>query len=142
MVEESLPAWNLVRTAHLVGLRFVELLAAVDLSPTQFAVLMHLEQGQGLSQAELARRVLVRPQSVGTLVSSLVERGYIVREGPGGRGRRAGIAVTDAGREAMERAWPAVRALNTPDAMGITPAQAAMLEEILDHIRHMIEEGN
>lgn len=142
MVEKSLPAWNLVRTAHLVGLRFVELLAAVDLSPTQFAVLMHLEQGQGLSQAELARRVLVRPQSVGTLVSSLAERGYIVREGPGGRGRRAGIAVTDAGREAMERAWPAVRALNAPDAMGITPAQAAMLDEILDRIRHMIEKGN
>ncbi|MDR7277217.1 MarR family winged helix-turn-helix transcriptional regulator [Catenuloplanes atrovinosus] len=141
MEEESLPAWNLVRTAHVVGLRFVDLLAAVDLTPTQFAVLMHLEQGQGLSQAELARRILVRPQSMAPLVSSLIERGYIVRDGPGGRGRRAGIALTDAGREAMEHAWPAVRALNTSDAMGITPAQAAMLDEILDRIRHAIEKG-
>lgn len=119
----------------------MDLLAAVDLTPTQFAVLMHLEQGQGLSQAELARRILVRPQSMAPLVSSLIERGYIVRDGPGGRGRRAGIALTDAGREAMEHAWPAVRALNTSDAMGITPAQAAMLDEILDRIRHAIEKG-
>lgn len=139
MPSEPLPVWNLVRTAHVVGLRFGEVFAAVDLTPTQFAVLMHLEDHEGLTQAELARRVLVRPQSIGALLTSMVEQGLVVRAGPGGRGRRAGIALTDAGREVLRRAWPPVRAFNTPASLGLTPAQAAMLDEILDRIRAVVE---
>lgn len=135
-------AWNLVRTAHVVGLRFGELFAAMNLTPTQFAVLIYLEDDEGLTQAELARRVLVRPQSIGALVTSLVEQGLVVRDGPGGRGRRAGIALTEAGREVLERAWPPVRAFNTPAALGLTPAQAAMLDESLDRVRTAMEAGD
>jgi len=135
VLDETLPAWNLVRTAHVVGMRFGQLFAPMNLTPTQFDVLIHLEDDDGLTQAELARRVLVRPQSVGVLVTSLVEQGLVVRDGPGGRGRRAGIALTDAGRKALERTWPPVRAFNTPKALGLTSAQAAMLNEILDRVR-------
>lgn len=124
-----------MQTAHVVGLRFVEMFAAVDLTPTQFAILMHLDDDEGLTQAQLARRVLVRPQSMGALVTTLLTQGLVVRDGPGGRGRRSGVSLTDAGREALQRAWPAVRALNTPDALGLTPAQAAMLDESLIHVR-------
>ena len=135
MSKESLPAWHLMQTAHVVGLRFVEMFAAVDLTPTQFAILMHLDDDEGLTQAQLARRVLVRPQSMGILVTGLLARGLVGRDGPGGRGRRSGVTLTDAGREALQRAWPAVRALNTPTALGLTAAQAAMLDESLDNVR-------
>lgn len=143
MSEEALTAQNLVQTAHVVGLRFSELFAGMDLTPTQFAVLLELEAleegDEGLTQAELARRVLVRPQSVGVLLTSLMEQGLVVRAGPGGRGRRAGIALTDAGREALARAWPPVRAFNTPSALGLTAAQAGMLDELLDRVRAALE---
>ena len=142
MVEESLPVWNLVRTAHVVGLRFGELFAAMDLTPTQFGILRALALDEGLTQAELARVVLVRPQSMGVLVTGLIERGLVVRHGPGGRGKRAGLALTDAGHDALERAWPPVREFNTPAALGLTPAQAAMLEEILDRVRETLEADN
>ena len=135
MSKEPLPAWNLMQTAHVVGLRFVEVFAAVDLTPTQFAILMYLDEDEGLTQAQLARRVLVRPQSMGTLVTTLLARGLAVRDGPGGRGRRSGLSLTDAGRAALQRAWPAVRAFNTPTALGLTTAQAAMLDESLIHVR-------
>jgi len=135
MSKESLPAWNLMQTAHVVGLRFVEVFTAVGLTPTQFAILMHLDDDEGLTQAQLARRVLVRPQSMGILVTTLLARGLVVRDGPGGRGRRSGLSLTAAGQEALQRAWPAVRALNTPDALGLSPAQTALLDESLDHIR-------
>jgi DNA-binding MarR family transcriptional regulator len=141
MSEETLPAWNLVRTAHVVGLRFTELFGALDLTPTTFAILMTLAENEGLTQAELARRVLVRPQSIAALVHGLVEQGFVAREGPGGRGRRAGITLTPAGRDALDRAWPAVRAFNEPAALGLTPAQVAMLEEILDRLRGSLEAG-
>ena len=139
MPTEPLPVWNLVRTAHVVGLRFAEIVAAADLTPTQFAVLLQLEGDEGLTQAELARQVMVRPQTMGTLITALTQRGFVVRDGPGGRGRRAGFALTDAGREALERAWPLVRAFNTPTSLGLTPAQAAMLDESLDRVRAAVE---
>ncbi|GAA4774099.1 hypothetical protein GCM10023200_03230 [Actinomycetospora chlora] len=139
MTAEALTAQNLVQTAHVVGLRFAELFAAMDLTPTQFAVLLELERldedGGTLTQAELARRVLVRPQSLGVLLGSLLEQGLVARGGPGGRGRRVGIVLTDRGREVLARAWPPVRAFNRPAALGLTPAQAAMLDELLDHVR-------
>lgn len=59
----------------------------------------------------------------------------LVRDGPGGRGRRAGIALTDLGQAALERARSPVRAFNAPAALGLTPAQSAMLVELLGHVR-------
>ena len=139
MDDDPLPVWNLVRTAHVVGLRFGELFAATDLTPTQFGILRALAVDEGQTQAELARVVLVRPQSIGVLVTTLIEHGLVVRHGPGGRGRRAGLALTDSGRETLEWAWPPVRAFNTPAALGLTAAQAAMLEELLDRVRNTLE---
>jgi DNA-binding MarR family transcriptional regulator len=142
MTTDVLTAQNLVQTAHVVGLRFSELFAGMDLTPTQFAVLIELErlddEEEGLTQAELARRVLVRPQSVNVLLTSLVEQGLVTRTGQGGRGRRVGIALTGAGRAALERAWPPVRAFNTPAALGLTAAQAGMLDELLEHVRRAL----
>ena len=135
MPEETFPAWDLVRTAHVVGLRFAETIGSEGLTPTEFAVLVALADDGGLSSAEVARRVLVRPQSANTLLNGLSAQGLVVRDGPGGRGRRAGIALTDLGRATLERARSPVRAFNAPVALGLTPAQSAMLIELLDHVR-------
>jgi DNA-binding MarR family transcriptional regulator len=137
--DDVLPVWNLVRTAHVVGLRFGELMAAQGLSPTQFAVLMHLDDDGHLTQADLARRVLVRPQSMRALVDSLLDRGLVARDGAGGRGRRTAITLTTEGRSALQNTWPAVREFNTPTALGLTPAQAAMLDELLTQVRTTTE---
>lgn len=127
--------WDLMQTAHVVGRRFTELMSAVGLTPTQLAVLMHLQEHDGATQAELARVVLVSPQSIGVLLAPLLERGLVVRDGPGGRGRRAGLRLTEPGRQALHRAWGPVRDFNSPAALGLTPAQAAILGEILGLVR-------
>jgi len=44
------------------------------LTPTQFGVLAQLSIHPGLIQSELARRNLVRPQSVDELIRSLIDR--------------------------------------------------------------------
>lgn len=124
-----------MRTAHVLGLRFGEMFADIDLTPTQFGILRALAATEGLTQAQLAREVLVRPQSMGVLISTLIDRGLVVRHGPAGRGRRTGLALTADGHDALDRAWPMVRKFNTPDALGLTSAQTAMLEELLDTVR-------
>ncbi len=60
---DAVTGWTLVRAHHAVARRFHEALAAVGLTPTQFGVLVQLVDQPGVSQAELARRVLVAPRA-------------------------------------------------------------------------------
>ena len=131
--------WDLVRTARLVERQLVAVFDDLDLSPTEFGVLDALEDGRGPTQAELARTVLVRPQSVSTLIGSLLERGLVVRDGPAGRGHRTGIVLTDAGRSALARARPTVRAGNHHSTLGIDDNRAAALDRILADIRAALD---
>lgn len=140
MSDEALPVWGLVQTAHVVGRRFTQLMSGLGLTPTQFAVLMHLQEQDGATQAELARLVLVSPQSIGALLSPLLDGGLVVRDGPGGRGRRAGLSLSQTGREALDRAWGPVREFNSPAALGLTAAQAAILAEILARVRATVSD--
>lgn len=127
----ELPLWELIQTSHLVARRFTEVFAEAELTPTQFGVLAALADDDDLSPADLARMVLVRPQSMRQLVTSLISRGLVHQPGAGGRGKRSRLHLTDAGRDALRRALPAVYAINAPAAIGLDAADAAAL------IRHL-----
>ena len=90
------------------------------------------------SQAELARVVMLRPQSVGELVGDLIERGLAQRDGPGGRGRRAGLELTAEGHAALARAWPLVVAFNAADSTGLDDDRAAELVAMLRTVRESL----
>ena len=65
------------------------------------------------------------------LVGVLVDRGLVRRDGPGGRGRRHGLAITEAGRALYDAALPGVVAFHGPEATGLSPDQLATLEDLL-----------
>ncbi|TDE27329.1 MarR family transcriptional regulator [Nonomuraea mesophila] len=133
--EPDLPLWELIQTSHVVARGFTALFASVGLTPTQFGVLATLAAGEDLTQAELARAVMVRPQSMNELFVSLLKRGLVDRDGPGGRGRRAGLRITDTGRELLARAQPKVEEFNAPEAIGLSAAEAAELSRMLRVVR-------
>ncbi len=122
--------WTLVRTHHAVARRFTELLGRAGLTPTQFGVLVQVVSEPGLSQAELARRVLVTPQSIGELLTSLERLGHITRR-RGPRGKASVVQVTDSGRSALDRATPLIQAMNHPQALGLTPDEDTTLNALL-----------
>lgn len=124
---DGLVTWTLIRAAHHVERTLTELFAGFDLSPTQFGVLAHVATGEQLTQADLARAVLVRPQSMAEVISGLVERGLLVRTGHRGRGRRNPIALSGRGADLLARVWPAVEAANDLGSVGLTPAQTVEL---------------
>lgn len=128
---EGFLAWRLVRTGREVERALTDTIAEHDLTTTQFGVLSLLATGDDFTQSDLARAVLVRPQSVGPLITSLTERGLIARRGPGGRGRRAYFDLTPAGRHLIERAWPRVTARHSPDRLGLGWEDAAALDRLL-----------
>lgn len=137
--EPELPLWELIQTAHVVERLFIQVFADAGLTPTQFGVLASLADGDDLSQAELARAILVRPQSIGRLLRSMVDRGLIIRDGPPGRGRRSGYTMTADGQSALDRALPAVMSINTPEAVGLSSAQSAALVRLLRAVRSRLD---
>jgi DNA-binding MarR family transcriptional regulator len=136
--DRVVPLWELVQTAHLASLRFTEVFAAAGLSPAQFGVLASLADGDDLSQADLARAVLVRPQSMGRLISGMVAHGLVSRDGPGGRGRRTQLALTSAGRRALTAARPAAYALDRAATGALDDHQRSALVEYLRVLRRSL----
>lgn len=134
----ELPLWTLVQTGHLAGRAFTEVFADAGLSPAQFGVLACLADGDDLSQAELARVVMVRPQSMNRLVADMVAAGLVRREGPGGRGRRATLTPTAAGLAAVARARPAAYSLSTAERLGLLPEELEVLGRLLVRVREAL----
>lgn len=139
-VHGDVPLWELIQTSWVVSRGFTEVFAEVGLSPGQFGTLASLAEQDGLTQAELARQLMMRPQSVGELVGSLLDRGLVRRQGPSGRGHRAGLTLTELGGETLRRAWPGVHAFNAPDAIGLSAEETETLTRLLRTVRHTLSE--
>ncbi|SFO31448.1 DNA-binding transcriptional regulator, MarR family [Geodermatophilus obscurus] len=86
-------------------------LAPLGLSLRLFGALGHLARDEGLSYTELARRARVTTQSMHATVGRLVDLGAVEPAGPG-RGRRAGLRVTERGRRLLADGHDAVDALD------------------------------
>jgi DNA-binding MarR family transcriptional regulator len=132
---EQLILWELVQTAHLATLAFRDVFADFGLTPTQFGVLYQLAGGASLTKAQLARAVLVSPQSMDPLIESLLAAGYVNRDGPARRGKAAVIRITQAGLKHLAVVRPAVDDLNSPDHFDLAPADVALLVQQLRVIR-------
>lgn len=131
-----MPTWALVRAARRVERMLVDLFAAHGLTPVQFGVLVYLGTGTDFTQSQLARLMLIRPQSVSTVIAEMVDRGLLARAGRGGRGRPTPIRLTPTGLELLRSIVPTVRWANEPERLGLDTRQAARLTELLREVLH------
>jgi DNA-binding MarR family transcriptional regulator len=69
---------------------------------TQFAVLTALAEEPGLSNAELARRAFITPQSMNENLRDLEQRGWITRSRHPTHGRILQIELTERGRTTLQ----------------------------------------
>ncbi|WP_049821020.1 MarR family winged helix-turn-helix transcriptional regulator [Kineococcus radiotolerans] len=128
---DALVTWSLIRAAHQAQRGLTALFAEHGLSPVQFGVLSHLATGVEFTQAELARAVLVRPQSITGVLDGMVERGLIARGGERHKGRRNPLTLTAAGQDLLAVVWPAVREANRPERLGLSQTEVAALNGVL-----------
>ena len=92
----AVPAWvRLARVYHKIDHALVAQLREHGLTLAQFDVLAHVGAAQGLTQQELARRLLVTKGNVTQLLDRMAESGLIARQQ---QGRCNHITLTDAGR--------------------------------------------
>ncbi len=129
---QDISAWNLIQVAHLVGRRFHTALALVGLTPTQFGTLIQLDLHPEMSNNQIARAVLVTPQTMSELLTSLQLLGLVERAASAGRGRRVAVRLTDAGRDVLERSAHAIGQVEA--SLGLDGGQQQVLNGLLNHI--------
>ena len=130
--------WTLIQAAHALNRHVEALLGELGLTPTQFGVLVQLSLQPDLGSGQLARLVLVTPQSMGQLIRSLERAGWVTREQGVGRGRRVRIRVTAAGHDVLRRATPVVGALNVAEVLGLTVEERWILNRLLHKCRDAV----
>ena len=86
-------------------------LGPYGLTVTQFAVLTGLEEEPGLSNADLARRAFVTPQSMHAVLQELESRQFLVRRPHPQHRRVLQAELTEGGRGTLEEAADAVDAV-------------------------------
>jgi DNA-binding MarR family transcriptional regulator len=86
-------------------------LGSHQLTVTQFAVLTALDEEPGLSNADLARRAFVTPQSMHAVLQELEILQLVVRHPHPQHRRVLQAALTEAGRRTLTSAADAVNAL-------------------------------
>jgi DNA-binding MarR family transcriptional regulator len=87
-------------------------LADCGLSVAEYTTLSVLEARPELSNAQLARRALVTPQSMIEILAQLEQRGLVERHVDPQHGRILRACLTPKGEEVLAVANPAVAALN------------------------------
>jgi DNA-binding MarR family transcriptional regulator len=128
---DGIVTWNVVRVARFVGNRLADRMSGLQLNPIHFGVLAFLAQEGAMTTAEIARNVLLRPQSVAPMLDGLAERDLVRRVGPRERGRRNPVEITEAGRGLLDGAWViAVDANDLSDA-GLSRDESAELNRLL-----------
>ncbi|MFD1720343.1 MarR family winged helix-turn-helix transcriptional regulator [Amnibacterium endophyticum] len=128
--------WSIVRVARLVGQRLTDRLAEHGLNPVQFGVLAHLAVEGEMTQADLARSVLVRPQSVAPLLDGLQQRGLIERTGDRARGRRNPARLTADGFRALDAVRGIALGANDLSDVGLPLERSEELNRLLLEVIH------
>jgi DNA-binding MarR family transcriptional regulator len=111
-----------------------------DLTVTQFAVLTGLDDEPGLSNADLARRAFVTPQSMHAVLQELERLQFVVRRPHPHHQRVLQAELTDAGRRTLKSAKSSVIAveeqmlskLSNPARSGLASALSSCIESLAE----------
>ncbi len=100
-------------------------LARWSLSVQEYTTLSVLAARPGLSNAQLARRALVTPQSMIEILGKLERRGLVGRAADPTHALILQARLTARGSELLAAAGPTIRELEEEVLAGVTPAQRA-----------------
>ncbi|RDV00908.1 MarR family winged helix-turn-helix transcriptional regulator [Trinickia dinghuensis] len=129
--------------AHLDRLlrrRMSGALAPLEITLAQYTALSVLEARGALSNAQLAERSFITPQSANEVMSAMVSRGYVAREAAPSHGRIILLRLTDEGAAALRECERALRPVERAMAGDLTAADAAQLRHTLTSFVHNLSD--
>lgn len=119
-----------------------EVLRPLGMSMTHYSCLELLAQRPGLSNSELARGAFVTRQSMNVLLQALERDGYVTRPAEPSVGKVLPARLTPRGRQSLEKATVAVRAVEVRMLGGLTEAEQSGAFRILQSMVHSLRDGD
>ena len=136
MPQSSVTLWlRFARVFHRIDRRLIAQLRGRDLSLAQFDVLAHVSAGEGLTQQELADRLLVTKGNVCQLLDRMEQSDLLVRKQDGRANR---VYLTDAGRRLVRDALPEHEALVASLFSALTDEERSHLRVLLRTLDHSL----
>lgn len=99
------------RACQLMQITLARNIAHLDIKPPHLDILINLYRREGISQQELARKLLVGRSNMSMLLPQLEKRGLIDRRGDGKDKRVLRLFLTGMGKEVTEKAMAIQTAL-------------------------------
>ncbi len=101
-------AYLIGRLDHMLSRRIRDSIAPMGITAKQYTALSVFRKFGQLSNAQLAERSMVSPQSANEMVKMMEQRGWIARESPSGHGRIIQIGLTQEGLNLLKKCDEAV----------------------------------
>ncbi|WP_413197733.1 MarR family winged helix-turn-helix transcriptional regulator [Pararobbsia alpina] len=127
------------RLAYLVGSldrvlrrRMTEALTPVGLTLAQFTALSVLDARGEASNAQLAERSFITPQSANEVMSVMTERNWITREPDPNHGRIVVLRLTDDGRRVLRLGMEVVRTIEDQMVKDIEENDTTLVQNYLE----------
>ncbi|MGO1410810.1 MULTISPECIES: MarR family winged helix-turn-helix transcriptional regulator [unclassified Microbacterium] len=109
------------------------------LTSAQYTALSVLVRRPGLTSSELARRSLVRAQTMAMTIDPMLETGFVRREPDPAHARRRLLFLTELGARKLEEVDPHIAALEEHMVADLDAAERDMLAELLRRCRRTFE---
>jgi len=126
------------RLDHALNRRMLEVLAPLGLTVSQYTALSFLESQTQISNAQLAERTMVSPQSANEMVKQMGEKGWVERTPDPFHGRVVRLSVTVSGTVVLQQAHAAVAKVELAMLAGLTKPQRTALQGGLRSILHAL----
>jgi DNA-binding MarR family transcriptional regulator len=117
------------------------LIAPFGLTVPQYTALSILQDRPGLSNAQMARRSYVTPQSMNEVLAALETRGLIVRSPAANHGRVVELTLSDEGRDVLAACERAVTHMENAMLADLDEGERADLMKALIGCVHRLGAG-
>lgn len=128
-------ALSILRAADLIMQDGSAILKPFDLTGPQFNVLRILRGSpDGLSCGQIAERMINKDPDVTRLLDRMEARGLIVRERSDMDRRVINSCISEAGRDLLQQADPAIRQMHERQFQGMTERQMSQIIKLVEQI--------
>ena len=133
--------WSIDLLSHLVRQQVNALLAPIGLTFPKYSALKALQSVQALTNADLARACMVRPQTMNSMVRDLEGAGLISPSSAPDHSLKILYTLTPQAQELLAHAHHIVQALENQFLIGLGPEKVAEMQAMMDNTLARLQQG-
>lgn len=126
------------RLDHALNRRIRDALTPLGLTVSQYTALSFLESQAQISNAQLAERSLISPQSANEMIKQMEKRGWVERAPDPSHGRIVRLSLTLAGQAMLDEAHGQIARLEAGMLAKLSATQRNTLQQNLRQVLHAL----